>query len=214
VLEFALADLGTEAFVAHYLRARGGDPAVTAEIQAAADREAARQEEIKARLLRDAHVFFEPPQRVGIVYGGLPKNTGLHELLTGRGCVVAVNLRPSGHLSIRSLPEAPVSHLIGQDFRGGGHAQAAGGDLKLRGLRLWWYALRRGRGWPMERLAESAQRHLKALAAPRSTSPKGRHRTQAAPRPAARKPAGRSGKTTPATKSRKAAKSNRRRSGA
>lgn len=162
-LEFALADLGTEAFTEVLVRAHGGDPVVSAELAAAAGRERARQQQVKARLLGEARFFGTPSARVGVVYGWLPKNTGLHELIADHGCAVAVNLRPNGRLSLRSAAQAPVCHLVGQEFQGGGHPNASGGDLGLRGLRLWWYAFCKGRGPPTERVAEACLRHLKSL---------------------------------------------------
>ncbi len=162
-LEFALADLGTDAFSGHLVRAHDGDPVVTAELAEAAARERAHQETVKRTLLAQARFFGESPRRVGIVYGWLPKNTGLHDLIEEHGCAVAVNLRPNGKMSLRSHPKAPVCHLVAQEFKGGGHPNASGGDLGFRGLRFWWYVLTRGRGSPTERIAESCLRHLAAV---------------------------------------------------
>jgi oligoribonuclease NrnB/cAMP/cGMP phosphodiesterase (DHH superfamily) len=40
---------------------------------------------------------------------------------------IEVLVYPSGRFSIRSVP--PISHLIAREFRGGGHAHAAGGSF-------------------------------------------------------------------------------------
>jgi oligoribonuclease NrnB/cAMP/cGMP phosphodiesterase (DHH superfamily) len=45
---------------------------------------------------------------------------------------IEVLVYPSGRFSIRSIP--PISHLIAREFRGGGHAHAAGGSFEFS---LW-----------------------------------------------------------------------------
>lgn len=155
-LEFALSELGTEAFVQHFLAASSDAPVVDAFIAAAAQRERDHQAGIKQKLLDEARYWGDGPTRVGVVYGWLPKNTGLHELLEEKGCRIAINVRPNGKLSLRSRKDAPVCHIVARNFSGGGHPNASGGDLGLRGPSYWWYVLRRGRSPIVERLAQRA----------------------------------------------------------
>jgi oligoribonuclease NrnB/cAMP/cGMP phosphodiesterase (DHH superfamily) len=162
-LEFALTDLGTKEFTKQFLAAKDG-PVVTAVIAAAAQREKDGQQAIKHQLLDKARYWGEGATRVGIVYGWLPKNTGLHELLEDHGCQLAINVRPNGKASLRSRKEAAVCHLVARDFSGGGHPNASGADLGLKGLPFWWYVLRRGNVPIVERMA---QRAVSALAAGR-----------------------------------------------
>ncbi|HEX2066029.1 MAG TPA: hypothetical protein VHI93_04370 [Candidatus Thermoplasmatota archaeon] len=159
-LEFALAQMGTRRFVQAYLEAPADLPVVLPEVAAAAQRERERQKAVLRRLLRRARYFGSGPTRVGIVYGWLPKNTGLHELLTDHGCSLAINVRPNGKASLRSRRDAPVCHRVAQQFSGGGHPNAAGADLGLKGGRYWWYVLRRGRVAAVRRLADAAVAEL------------------------------------------------------
>ena len=159
-LEFALTDLGPKEFANHYLE-RGRGPVVDDTIAAAAKREKDGQQAVKHRLLSQARYWGEGPTRVGVVYGWLPKNTGLHELLEDHGCQVAVNVRPNGKVSLRSRKPAAVCHLIARPFNGGGHPNASGADLGLRGPRFWWYVVRRGNVPIVERLADTAVQVLK-----------------------------------------------------
>lgn len=158
-LEFALSDLGAKDFVAHYL-ARAPGPVVDDAIAAAAKRERDGQQAVKHRLLDEARYWGDGATRVGVVYGWLPKNTGLHELLEDHGCQVAVNVRPNGKVSLRSRKAAAVCHLVARQFHGGGHPNASGADLGLKGARFWWYVLRRGKVPVVERLAASAVQAL------------------------------------------------------
>jgi hypothetical protein len=116
-------------------------------------------------LLSEARYFGEGPTRVGVIYGWLPKNTGLHELLTDHGCQVAINVRPNGKVSLRSRKEAPICHLVAQRFDGGGHPNASGCDLGLKRLRYFWYILRHGKVRTVTKLAEGAVAELGTLAA-------------------------------------------------
>ena len=159
-LEFALTDLGTDAFVQHFLQADPGSPIVDATIQAAAQRERDRQAGAKAKLLSEARYWGGGATKVGVVYGWLPKNTGLHDLLEDHGCHVAINVRPNGKVSLRSRKEAPVCHLVAREFNGGGHPNASGADLGLKGLSYWWYVLRHGKVAATERMARVAVRVL------------------------------------------------------
>ncbi len=162
-LEFALTDLGPKEFARHYLE-RAPGPVVDETIAAAAKRERDGQQAVKHRLLSEARYWGDGATRVGVVYGWLPKNTGLHELLEDHGCQVAVNVRPNGKVSLRSRKPAAVCHLIAREFDGGGHPNASGADLGLKGPRFWWYVLRRGKVATVERLAAVSVQALQGAA--------------------------------------------------
>ena len=154
-LEFALADLRTEAFTRAYLDAPADAPAVLPAIAAAAQRERDRQDSIRDGILAGARFSGAGKTAVAVVYGWLPKNTGLHELLE-QGAQVAINVRPNGKVSLRSRKEAAVCHTIAQAFSGGGHPNASGADLGLKGLSYWWYVARRGKVARVEEMARLA----------------------------------------------------------
>ncbi|MEA3203298.1 MAG: uncharacterized protein QOI63_973 [Thermoplasmata archaeon] len=159
-LEFALTQMGTRQFVKAYLAAHEDSPTVLPEVAAAAQREREEQKAILARLLREARYFGSGATRVGVIYGWLPKNTGLHELLTDYSCHLAINVRPNGKASLRSRKEAAVCHRVAQQFSGGGHPNASGADLRLKGLPYWWYVVRRGKVPVVRRLADAAVAEL------------------------------------------------------
>ena len=56
--------------------------------------------------------------------------------------------------------EAAVCHRVAQQFNGGGHPNASGADLGLRGLPYYWYVVRRGRVRTVQRLADLAVAEL------------------------------------------------------
>jgi oligoribonuclease NrnB/cAMP/cGMP phosphodiesterase (DHH superfamily) len=159
-LEFALTQLGTKAFVRAYLDAPAESPTVLPEVAAAAQREREEQKEVLARLLSQARYFGQGATRVGLIYGWLPKNTGLHELLEDHGCQLAINVRPNGKASLRSRKQAPVCHRVAQQFHGGGHPNASGADLGLKGLAYYWYVVRRGKVPVVRRMADAAVAEL------------------------------------------------------
>jgi oligoribonuclease NrnB/cAMP/cGMP phosphodiesterase (DHH superfamily) len=159
-LEFALTQMGTKAFVKAYLDAHADSPTVLPEVAAAAKREREEQKAILARLLGEARYFGHGPTRVGVIYGWLPKNTGLHELLTDYSCHLAINVRPNGKASLRSRKDAPVCHRVAQQFNGGGHPNASGADLGLKGLPYYWYIVRRGKVRVVQRMADAAVAEL------------------------------------------------------
>lgn len=162
-LEFAMSELGTDRFVAHHLAQKGRHPVIDEEMQAAAARQRARVERDAQRLLRQTRYWETPSgERVGIVYGWLPKNVGLHRVLDADDVQLAVNVRPNGFMSLRSRKGADVSHLVARHFDGGGHPNASGGSLGLRGARFWTYVLSRGRIPTVRRVAEAAVRELEA----------------------------------------------------
>jgi len=158
-LEFALEDLDTHDFATHFVYADAAGPVVDAAIRDAAQRERDRQAAILRRLLGQARHWGDGQTRVAVVYGWLPKNTGLHELLE-EGAQIAINVRPNGKLSLRSRKGADVCHLVARQFHGGGHPNASGADLGLKGIAFWWYVLRRGRVPAVGRLAEAAVAEL------------------------------------------------------
>ncbi len=158
-LEFALTDLGPKDFLAHYVQ-RAPGPVVDNVIAAAAKRERDGQQAIKQRLLAQTRYFGDGPTRVGVVYGWLPKNTGLHDLLADHGCQIAINVRPNGKVSLRSRKPRAVCHLVAQKFDGGGHPNASGADLGLKGLAAWTYVLRRGKVARVQEFADLAVRVL------------------------------------------------------
>ncbi len=160
-LEFALTNLGPRDFAANLLSAKGPG-VIDAVFQQAAQAERDAQQDAKHRLLDAASYHGPDTARVGIVYGWLPKNTGLHELLTEHGCHVAVNVRPNGKVSLRSRKEIQVCHTIAQAFDGGGHPNASGCDLGLQGPRYWWYVVRRGQVDRVQQLADLAVKTLQA----------------------------------------------------
>lgn len=158
-LEFALSEMGPKAFLQHGLE-RAPGPVVDDVLAAAAKRERDGQVAVKHKLLDEARYWGDGPTKVGVVYGWLPKNTGLHELLEDHGCQIAVNVRPNGKVSLRSRKPRAVCHLVAQKFNGGGHPNASGADLGLKGLGYWAYVLRRGKVARVEQFAQEAVRAL------------------------------------------------------
>lgn len=162
-LEFAITWLGEEVFVEHFLARKARDPVVDDFIRQAAARQKALIEKHTQVLLRGRRLFETPHgDRVGVVYGYLPKNVGLHRLLEEDGVQIAINVRPNGKISFRSRPGVGITHRIARRFDGGGHPNASGGDLGLRGLAYWWYIVRRGRVARVAQVAKAAVEELTA----------------------------------------------------
>lgn len=163
-LEFAITWLGDDAFTRHMLARKGRAPVVDADIQYAADRQRALIEAHTKVLLDDA-LYFDTKRgdRVGVVYGWLPKNVGLHRLLRRARVRVAINVRPNGKASLRSRKDAPISHLVARRFSGGGHPNASGADLGLKGLAYEWYVLRHGRVKRTYEIAQAAVEELEGM---------------------------------------------------
>ncbi len=160
-LEYAITRMGDKAFIAHYLRKTKDDPVVDSTIAKAAEEQKTIIARDADRILKGTRYWTAPDGRkVGIVYGWLPKNVGLHRVLEQDDVHVAVNVRPNGHMSLRSRQESPVCQEVAREFDGGGHPNASGGTLSLKGLRFWWYVLRRGQ---VRRVAEVAQCGVKHL---------------------------------------------------
>lgn len=144
-LEFALTWMKTDDFVEHLLAKTGRNKVVDAVIQDAADQQRHLTEMESAYLLKFARGFDAPNgMKAAVVYGNLPKNVGLHELLEG-GADVAVNLRPNGAMSIRSRKEVAICHKIAGHYNGGGHPNASGGRMQLKGWAAKWFVWTRGR---------------------------------------------------------------------
>ncbi len=163
LLEFAMSDLGVSKFNAHCLSCGPKDPVIDATMQAAADRHRAEVERDAARLLGQTRFFTtKDGEKVGIVYGWLPKNVGLHRVLENDDVQVAVNVRPNGHMSLRSRKGADVCQLVAKDFDGGGHVNASGGTLGLKGVKFWRYVLRRGKIGRVDDVGRAAVRELEA----------------------------------------------------
>lgn len=159
-LEFALAEIGPKEFLRLYLEAGAGFPAVLPEAAQAAARHRATQDRDKSSLLGQTRYWEAPRGKVGIVYGWLPKNTGLHDLIEDHGCAIAINVRPNGKVSLRSRKDVEVCHRVAQKWHGGGHPNASGCDLGLSSMPYWWYVLRRGKVPAVERLARDAVAEL------------------------------------------------------
>lgn len=162
-LEFAINHMGTDRFMAHCLSRSGDDPVVDATIRDAAEAERKRIE-ADAKALVDQARYWETGdgEKVGVVYGWLPKNVGLHRVLEQDGVQVAVNVRPNGHMSLRSRKGADVCQKVAKEFEGGGHPNASGGTLGLRGIPFWTYVLGRGRTKRVQEVAEKAVDQLEA----------------------------------------------------
>lgn len=161
-LEYAITYLGTDAFTAHFLQAPAEGPVVDEAIQAAAQAQRDRQADDTQTLASSAvRRSTAQGEQACVVYGWLPKNVGLHQLLED-GATVAANVRPNGKMSIRSKKGAEVCHLIAREFNGGGHPNASGADLGLKGLAYWWYVVRRGRVGRVNQVLDASLRHLEA----------------------------------------------------
>ncbi len=156
-LEFAINQMGTSAFTQHMLEQGPKDPVVSNVIAAAAQ---AQQDNVGLRtstLAAQAQFHTASDGRkVAMVYGWLPKNVGLHHMLSLDDVHMAINVRPNGKMSLRSRKETSVCHLVARRFDGGGHPNASGGDVGVRKGSYWWYVLRRGRVGRVDAIAEAA----------------------------------------------------------
>ena len=162
-LEYAMTRMGEEAFIEHFLDKGAKDLVVDDVVAAAATGERQETERQAKRLLGRARLFrTRDGEAVGVVYGWLPKNVGLHRLLQRDDVQVAVNVRPNGHMSLRSRKGADVCQEVASRFDGGGHPNASGGTLGLRGMRYGWYVLRRGRVRRVRQVAMEGVRRLEA----------------------------------------------------
>jgi oligoribonuclease NrnB/cAMP/cGMP phosphodiesterase (DHH superfamily) len=97
------------------------------------------QEDIE-KSLRKTRIF-ENRYRIAVApQYGYPSETAA-AIRRFRNTDIEVLVYPSGRFSIRSVP--PISHLIAREFRGGGHAHAAGGSFNFSFLdRLSFLLLR------------------------------------------------------------------------
>lgn len=151
-LEAAKARLGGER-LAEILVARRSlfDPAIL--------RAATRQEAQNARLAQWALRRARVDGGIGVAYGRVPTNLVLHEL-EGRGARLNVLLKPDGAFSLRSAKGADVCHLVAQKFGGGGHPNASGGKLPVRGLGLISYWMQREKHRAARELVDEARKAL------------------------------------------------------
>ena len=164
-LEFAISEMGDEAFVAHMVQKDKKADVVDPVIQAAADAHRAKVEAAAEKLLGQTRYFTsDAGEKVGVVYGWLPKNVGLHEVLKDDDVQVAVNVRPNGHMSLRSRQGADVCQTVAKQFDGGGHVNASGATLGLKGAGFWTYVLRRGKTRRVDAVAEAAVEALEERA--------------------------------------------------
>lgn len=151
-LKDAAVALGGEAFVARLLAARRLDDAA---LERAADEETARKAYEVEEGAKSATFLARGQARIGLVYGDVPTNEVLHELLTNQGCLAAALFKPSGGFSLRSRKGTDVCHAVAQHFGGGGHPNAAGGKLRLPAWRMPGYWAR-GTEDPAARAVASA----------------------------------------------------------
>lgn len=76
---------------------------------------------------------------IALAYGRVPTNETLHAL-EEQGAHLAILVKPTGAFSLRSRKDVPICHTLAQEFGGGGHPNASGGNLGLGGpglLSLW-----------------------------------------------------------------------------
>jgi len=135
-LHDAVADLGSERFVEHLVAARKVDDAT---LRAAAAREADRKEALIERGVARATWRRQNGAAVAATYGEVPTNETLHALIE-RGADVAILFKPDGFASLRSRKGMEVCHEIAQPFGGGGHPNASGLPVPVKGagyLRYW-----------------------------------------------------------------------------
>ena len=86
---------------------------------------------------------------MGLVYGRVPTNEALHAM-EERGAHMSVLIKPTGGFSLRSRKDVPVCHVVAQEFGGGGHPNASGGQLGLGAFglaALWSRALKPRAAW-------------------------------------------------------------------
>ncbi len=160
-LEFAINEMGTKKFMAHCMAQDGKAKVVDPIIAAAADKQRNDVERDAKRLLGGTrYLTTKDGEKVGVVYGWLPKNVGLHRVLEDDDVQVAVNVRPNGHMSLRSRKGADVCQLVAKEFDGGGHPNASGATLGLKGLRFWRYVVKRGRTRRVDAVAKKAVEEL------------------------------------------------------
>lgn len=136
-LNDAVRGLGSERFVETLLRTR--DPA-SPELLAAAAEAADARKRTAAEAIASARLVVAGNAVVGVVYGDAPTNDVLHALYTDKGADVGILLKPEGTFSLRSRKGVEVCTTVAQAFGGGGHPNAAGGTLALKGpsLALFW----------------------------------------------------------------------------
>lgn len=159
-LEFAMQEMGSDAYIEHMVPRTNG-PVVDEVIQAAADAHQAKVNAAGAKILQNTRTWnASTGEQVAVVYGWLPKNVGLHELLQRDNIQVAINVRPNGFMSLRSNKGADVCQIVASQFDGGGHVNASGGSLGLKGAAFWAFILRRGKVRRVDAIARAAVKAL------------------------------------------------------
>ncbi len=155
-LEFAISWMGEDEFTEHFLTKNARSRVVDKHIEVAANHQRALVEEQAAVLLDQVREYeASTGDKLGVVYGWLPKNVGLHRVLERPGVRVAINVRPGGTMSLRSEQDWPVCQVVAKQFNGGGHPNASGGKLQMGRLESWYYVMRRGRTPRVDALARA-----------------------------------------------------------
>lgn len=143
VLQDACRAMRSEAFVRHLLRVKDSEePGILA---AAAEAAEARRRGATEGVAASRIVVGARGATVGVVYGDVPTNDVLHALYTEKGADVGVLLKPEGTFSLRSRKGVDVCHRVAQRFGGGGHPNASGGTLGIKGAAFPAYWLLRER---------------------------------------------------------------------
>lgn len=165
-LEYAITWMGEDNFANHMIAKTGRNKVVDATVAAAADEQRKLVEEQAGVLLGEVREYTASSgDKLGIVYGWLPKNVGLHRVLERDSVRVAINIRPGGTMSLRSEPDWPVCQMVATQFNGGGHPNASGGKLRMGRLESWWYVRRRGQTKLVDQLADAAVQAIEDHAA-------------------------------------------------
>lgn len=155
----AIVEGGTAAWVRHLL-------ARQVVVDATLERWAARDRARNARLVRwalaDARVVRGARSLIGLAYGRVPTNEVLHAL-EEKGAHLSILVKPSGGFSLRSRKDVPVCHAIAQQFGGGGHPNAAGGQLGLGSLGLASLWMRRHDHPAARTLVKKAAKEVEAV---------------------------------------------------
>ncbi|MGB1585701.1 MAG: hypothetical protein ACPHID_01470 [Thermoplasmatota archaeon] len=161
ILEFAIQEMGWKEYIDHQVPKSEEEEVVDPVIQAACDAHQRTVNAAGAKILKNTRTWTASTgEQVAVVYGWLPRNVGLHELLQQDNIQVAINVRPNGFMSLRSNKGADVCQLVAKRFDGGGHVNASGGALGLKGAGFWSYIFLRGRVPRVTEIAKAAVEEL------------------------------------------------------
>lgn len=133
VLFHAIVEAGTHEWIRHLLKTRS---IVDSQMERWAARDRKKNADLVKWALARSRVVRGKRGTVGLAYGRVPTNETLHAL-EERGCDLSILVKPSGSFSLRSRKDVPVCHAVAQQFGGGGHPNAAGGQLGLGALGLF-----------------------------------------------------------------------------